>query len=74
MKSECDANSARQEGQWREWSCERCVVCPGHGKLASVKEEVNTGEGDGLRIPLMATVLAAGPKQGLWPTTKTKSF
>lgn len=50
----------------------RCAQ--GDGKLASADEEVNRGEGDRLRMPLMATVLAACPKQGLGPTTKTKSF
>ena len=53
----------------------RDVWCaPGNGKLASTNEEVNRGEGDGLRIPIMATVLVACLKQGLWPTRKTKSF
>lgn len=53
----------------------RDVWCArGDSKLASANEEVNRG-GDGLRMPLIATVLAACPKQGLWPTTKTvKSF
>ena len=46
----------------------------GDGKLASVNEEGKRGEGDGLRIPIMATVLAACPKQGLWPITKMKSY
>lgn len=44
---------------------EMCGVPGGDGKLASANEEVNRGEGDGLRMPLIATVLAACPKQGL---------